>query len=87
MLFRRVTRRRGEKVRGTLLRHLQSQYRVSPSTLDDMRLVKREVMMGSCPLGITMFRIYDLAHAKEKDVTVDRFESLDNHPERIVYEG
>jgi len=61
--------------------------RVSASTLDNMRLVKREVVMGSRPLGITMFRIYDPAYAKEKDVTVERFENLDNHTELIVYEG
>lgn len=41
-----------------------------------MRLATCEIVMGSRSLSITMFRIYDPANTKEKDIIVDLFEGL-----------
>ena len=36
---------------------------------------------------VTMIRIFNPATANEKDVAIEDYQSLDNHPDLILYEG
>lgn len=57
------------------------------SVLQGLRLVERDVLVGDKPVGVNMFRIFHPAAVRNKGVIIDDYQSLDNHPELILYEG
>lgn len=84
---------RGEKnmavknIEGELLGYMVSRHGVTLEELQDLKIVEREVALGDRPLGIIMVRIFNPATAKEKNVVINSYSSLDKYPELIIYEG
>ena len=60
---------------------------VSVDTLRELRLVEHDVIIGDKPLPLIMIRIFHPIIAREKGVIIDKYESLDNQPDLILYEG
>jgi hypothetical protein len=60
---------------------------VSVDTLRELRWLEHDVVLGDKPLPLTMVRIFHPLVAKNKGVIIDSFESLDNHPDLVLYEG
>jgi hypothetical protein len=77
----------GKKLRGNLRRHMLRYGEVSVGTLRELRLVEHDMVIGDKSLPLTMIRIFHPDVAREKGVTIDSFESLDNHTDLILYEG
>jgi len=76
-----------KNIEGELVGYMLSRHGVTLDELHDLRRVEREVVLGDKPLGIIMIRIFNPDTAKESDVAVDSYSSLDRHPELILYEG
>jgi hypothetical protein len=76
-----------KNIEGELLGYMVSRHGVTLDELHDLRRVERDVVLGDKPLGIIMIRIFNPDTAKERDVTIDSYSSLDRHPELILYEG
>ena len=60
---------------------------VMVDVLQNLRWVEQDAVVGDKPVGLTMIRIFDPAAAEEKGITIEDYESLDDHPELILYEG
>ena len=90
---RRGTSQKGEKnkavkkIEGELWGYMVSRLGVALDELQNLRRVEREVVIGDKPVGIILIRIFNVDTAKERDVTIDSYGSLDGHPELILYEG
>lgn len=76
-----------ERIDGALWCYMVSQHRVTVDILHNLRRVERNVVVGGKPVPVIMIRIFDPATAKKKGVIIDDFESLDSHPELILYQG
>lgn len=94
MVWQRITevlKRKDNKavknIEGELLGYMVSRHDITLNELHNLKRVEREVILGDKPLGIIMIRIFNLDIAKERDVTIDGYTSLDKHPELILYEG
>ena len=74
-----------KKIEGSLWGYMVSQQKVVVDILQNLRRVERDGVVGGKP--VTMIRIFDPAAAKEKGVAIDNYESLDSHPELILYKG
>ncbi len=57
------------------------------SILHSLRLVECDVLVGDKPVGVTMFRIFHPASVRNNGVTINDYQSLDNHPGLVLYEG
>jgi hypothetical protein len=57
------------------------------SILQSLRMVECNVLVGDKPVGLTIFRIFHPAAVKNEGVTINEYQSLDSHPELILYEG
>ena len=89
---KRGTEQKGEKKKavkeivGPLLWHMVTKHGVTVDVLQNLRRVEqRERVVGG--KQVIMIRIFDPASANEKGVAIDDHESLDSHPELILYEG
>jgi hypothetical protein len=94
MVWQRITgvlKRKDNKavknIEGELLGYMVSRHDITLDELRNLKHVEREVILGDKPLGIIMIRIFNPDIAKERDVTIDGYASLDKHPELILYEG
>jgi len=76
-----------KKIDGDLLIYMVTQRGITTDTLQHLRLVERNVVIGGKPLQFTMFHIFHPASAKEKGVAIYNYRSLDNYPELILCEG
>ncbi len=76
-----------KKIEGALWGYMVSQHGVIVDILQNLRRVERNAVVGDKPVGLTMIRIFDPAAVKEKGIVIDDYDSLDNHPELILYEG
>lgn len=65
--------------------YMRSRYGLSGDEMVLLRQVESDGMVGDQP--VTMIRIFDPATAKEKGVAIEDYQSLDNHPDLILYEG
>lgn len=65
--------------------YMNNQYRLNGDAMVLLRRVESEGTVGDKP--VTMIRIFDPATAKEKDVAIEDYHSLDNNPDLILYEG
>lgn len=65
--------------------YMNSQLGIKGEVLMTLRRVETDGVVEDKPA--TMIRIFDPTAAKEKGVAIDDYESLDNHPDLIVYEG
>lgn len=76
-----------KNIEGKLLGYMVSRHGVTLDELQSLKRVEREVVLGNKPLGIIMIHIFNPDTAKERDVNIDSYSSLDRHPELILYEG
>jgi len=75
------------KINGALVGYMIGRFDISFDELQHLRRVEREVILGGKPLGIIIIRIFNPDTAKERDVTINGYSSLDSHPELVLYEG
>ena len=73
-----------KKIEGTLWGYMVSKGR-TVDILQNLRRVEQDGAVGR--KQVIMIRIFDPATANEKGVAIDDYESLDNHPELILYQG
>jgi hypothetical protein len=76
-----------KKIEGDLWQYLVNKQHVPLDVLRTFRLVERDARVGDTPVGLTMFRIFQPGAVKEQGLTIDSYDSLDNYPELILYEG
>jgi hypothetical protein len=76
-----------KNIEGDLFGYMVSHYGTPLDELQNLKYVECEVVLGNKPLGIIMIRIFNPDIAKEKDVNINGYSSLDKHPELILYEG
>ena len=74
-----------KKIEGSLWGYMVSQQGVIVDVLQNLRRVERDGVVGG--KQVTMIRIFDPATTKEKGVAIEEYESLDDHPELILYKG
>jgi hypothetical protein len=87
LTFWKRRRQGAKKLSGNLRRHMLRYGEVSVDTLRELRQVEHDVVIGDKPLPLTMVRIFHPIVAKEKGIKINSFESLDNHPDLVLYEG
>ena len=90
-MFWRRKKKTGKNIEGDLFQYMVNKQHVSLDVLHNLRIVERDAVVGDKPVGLTMFRIFNPFVTDEKgvsiDVATDDYESLDNHPELVLYEG
>ena len=74
-----------KKIAGPLWAHMVMRYRVTDDVLQNLRRVERHGLVEDKP--VIMIRMFDLATADKKGVSIEDFESLDDHPELVLYAG
>jgi hypothetical protein len=74
-----------KKIEGTLWGYMVREHGVTVDILQNLRRVEHDGVVEDKPA--IMMRIFDPAAADKEDVVVEDYESLDNHPELILYEG
>jgi hypothetical protein len=68
--------------------HLVSEHGIDVDTLSNvMRCVEREGAVGSNKTPATFMRIFNLAEAEQKGVVVTGWETFDEHPDLVIFEG
>lgn len=65
--------------------YMHSRHGLNGEALIPLRRVESDGTVGDKP--VTMIRIFDPTTAKEKGVAIEDYQSLDNHPDLILYEG
>ncbi len=66
--------------------HLVTVHKVDVDTLTkEMRCVERDGQVGG--RRVTLTRVFRLGQAQQKGVVVSGWETLDQHPDLIVFEG
>ena len=67
--------------------HLVSEHKVDVDTLTrDIRRVDREGVLGG-GIPVTFLRVFSLREAEERGVTITGWETFDQHPDLIMFEG
>jgi len=76
-----------KEIDGPLWGHMVSQQRIDVDTLSNlMRVVDREgTLEGKGP--VTFIRVFNLNHARQKGVDIAGWETLDQNPDLILFEG
>jgi len=88
MFWRRWQKKKMVKeIKGGLFQYMVNTQHVPLDVLHNLRLVERDAEVGDKPVGLTMFRIFHPAVTKEKDITVNDYDSLDGYLELVLYEG
>ena len=65
--------------------YMHSRHGISGEALVSLMRAESDGMVGD--KLVTMIRIFDPATAKEKSVAIEDYQSLDNRPDLILYEG
>jgi hypothetical protein len=86
-------RDRGEKKKkevmslsgSALWSYMYRRHGLNGEALIPLRRVESDGMVDDKP--VTMIRIFDPDTAKEKGVSIEDYQSLDNHPDLILHEG
>ena len=67
--------------------HLATEHNIDVDTLSkDMRCVEREGVLDE-KLPVTFLRVFKIKEAEQKGVTVTGWETFDQHPDLILFEG
>ncbi len=75
-----------KEISGGAWGHLVSVHKVDVDTLSkEMRCVEREGVHDGTP--VTLLRVFKYREAEQKGVTVTGWETFDQHPELIWFEG
>ncbi len=65
--------------------YMKKRYGLSGEEMVPLRRVETDGTVDDKP--VNMIRIFDSATAKEKDIAIEDYQSLDNHPDLILYKG
>lgn len=76
-----------KEIYGAAWGHLVSKHKIDVDTLSrDIRCVDREgVLDGNKP--VTLLRVFSLKEVADKGVAVTGWETFDQHPELVLFEG
>lgn len=74
-----------KEIEGALWGYMVSQHGVIVDVLQNLRQVQRDGVIDGKPA--IMVRIFDPAVVDRKGVAIEDYESLDGHPELVLYEG
>lgn len=76
-----------QEIDGGAWGHLVSAHNIDVDTLsNEMRCVKREgVLDGGEP--VTFLRVFKPSEAERKEIAITGWETFDQHPELIIFEG
>jgi hypothetical protein len=76
-----------KEIDGPLWGHMVNRYRIDVDTLSNqIRYVSREGSLeGERP--VTFLRLFNLTHARRKGVEIAGWETLEENPDLILYEG
>jgi len=74
-----------KEIAGPLGAHMVMRYGVTDDMLHNLRRVERHGLVEDKP--VIMIRMFDLGAADKKGVSIEDFESLDGHPELVLYAG
>jgi len=67
--------------------HLVSDHKIDVDTLTrDMRRVDREGVLDN-GIPVTFLRVFSLREAEERGVTITGWETFNQHPDLIIFEG
>ncbi len=68
--------------------HLVQDHGIDVDTLTStMRCVERNGIIGSDKIPVTFVRVFRLAEAAQKGVAVTGWETFDEHPDLVIFEG
>jgi hypothetical protein len=68
--------------------HLVSVHGIDVDTLSNvMRCVEREGVVGNNKIPVTFLRVFNLAETEQKGVVVTGWETFDEHPDLVMFEG
>ena len=85
MFWRKKRKKAVNKIEGAVWGYIAGRHGVTVNMLQNLRRVECDGVVGG--KQVTMIRIFDPASANEKGVAIEDYESLDSHPELILYEG
>lgn len=75
-----------KEIDGKMWGHLVNVHKIDVDTLSKlMRYVEQEGITGGQP--VTLLRVFKLTDAQRKGITVTGWETLDQHPDLILFEG
>jgi hypothetical protein len=76
-----------KQIDGSVWGHLFNVHQIDVNTLsNEMRCVEREgVLEGGEP--VTFLRVFKPAEAEEREIAIMGWETFDQHPELIIFEG
>lgn len=66
--------------------HMVNDHKIDVVALDNMRCVERDGMIND-GLPVTLTRVFSPGEAAGKGINVTGWETFDEHPELILYEG
>ena len=76
-----------QEIDGPLWGHLVNQQRIDVDTLSDqMRYVAREGTLEGKG-AVTFLRVFNLNYARQKGIDIAGWETLDQNPDLILFEG
>ena len=76
-----------KKIEGDLFQYMVNKQHVPLEILRNLRMVEQETVLGSQPVGVMVFRIFQPTAVKKKGLKIKDYTSLDNYPELVLYEG
>jgi hypothetical protein len=81
----KMTKGKVEAVGGDMWRYMKKTHALTEQQIFNLKV-------ATCPakvdnVGANLIRIFDSDAAKEKGMTIENYESLNEHPELILYEG
>lgn len=89
MFFSRIFGKKtiDKQVEGDLFQYMVNKQHVPLEILRNLRVVEKDAVLGDEPVGLTMFRIFQLAEVKMKGLKIEDYDNLDDYPELVLYEG
>jgi hypothetical protein len=76
-----------KQIEGDLFQHMVNKQHVPLDILRNLRVVEQETVLGSQPVGVMVFRIFQPGQVKKNGIKIEDYSSLDDHPELVLYEG
>lgn len=86
-LFGKESETKTKQIEGDLFQYMVNRQHVPLDILRNLRIVEQETILGSQPVGVMVFRIFQPAAAKKKGLKIEDYDSLDDYPELVLYEG
>jgi hypothetical protein len=76
-----------KQIEGDLFQYMVNKQHVPLDILRNLRIVEKDAVLGDEPVGLTMFRIFQPSEVKKKGITIENYDSLDDYPDLVIYEG